>query len=156
MRILIKAAVAVAALTAAAPAYAQWHDKAYTTRIETRPYYGATVTVESGVRVFRGLPPTRHMIINPHGQTPLNLGIQDTRIFEKSTSHNHYYDHSSDAAPYAGAGFVAAPGFVGGKFRRNGHYPRQGAGKLSHRTRPGAAPHRFRMRPGPMKRGGHH
>ena len=117
MRNLIRAAVLVAGITAAAPAFAQWHDKGYTTRIETRPYYGATVTVEHGVRVFRGLPPTRHMIINPHGQTPLNLGIQDTRILEKSESHNHYYDHSSDAAPvYGGVGY----GYVGRDFRRGG------------------------------------
>ena len=31
--------------------------EAVTTRIETRPFYGATVTLEEGVRVFRPLPP---------------------------------------------------------------------------------------------------
>ena len=50
------------------------------TRIETRPYYGATVTEEEGVRVFRPLPLTRHIIINPDGRTPLNLTIEDRNI----------------------------------------------------------------------------
>jgi hypothetical protein len=36
-----------------------------TTRIETRPYYGAVVTIEHGVRVYRPVPATRHMIIDP-------------------------------------------------------------------------------------------
>jgi hypothetical protein len=40
-------------------------EEAYTTRIETRPYYGAVVTVEHGVRVYRPVPATRHMIIDP-------------------------------------------------------------------------------------------
>ncbi len=51
---------------------AQW---ASTTRIETQRVYGAVVTYESGVRVFRPIPPTQHMIINPDGQAPLLLGI---------------------------------------------------------------------------------
>ena len=42
----------------------------YTTRIETRPFYGAVVTLEEGVRVFRPLPVERQVIINPGGQTP--------------------------------------------------------------------------------------
>ena len=48
-----------------------------TTRIETRPFYGATVTVERGVRVFRPLPPHDRVIINPGGQTPLSLNVGD-------------------------------------------------------------------------------
>lgn len=48
---------------------------AHTTRIETRPYYGAVVTIENGVRVYRPVPPTTHMIINPDGLTPLTLGV---------------------------------------------------------------------------------
>ncbi len=39
--------------------------EAYTTRVETRPYYGAVVTIEHGVRVYRPVPPTQHMIIDP-------------------------------------------------------------------------------------------
>lgn len=48
---------------------------AQTTRIETRPYYGAVVTIENGVRVYRPIPPTTHLIINPDGLTPLTLGV---------------------------------------------------------------------------------
>lgn len=48
---------------------------AQTTRIETRPYYGAVVTIENGVRVYRPVPPTTHLIINPDGLTPLTLGV---------------------------------------------------------------------------------
>jgi hypothetical protein len=47
----------------------------HTTRIETRPYYGAVVTIENGVRVYRPIPPTTHLIINPDGLTPMNLGL---------------------------------------------------------------------------------
>ena len=36
-----------------------------TTRIETRPIYGATVTLEHGVRVWRPIPPTTNLIIDP-------------------------------------------------------------------------------------------
>jgi hypothetical protein len=48
---------------------------AQTTRIETRPYYGAVVTIENGVRVYRPVPPTTHLIINPDGLTPLSIGV---------------------------------------------------------------------------------
>lgn len=63
---------AIAATAAAMPAFAQ---EDHTTRIETQPYYGAIVTIEHGVRVYRPLPPTDHLIINPNGQTPLTLDI---------------------------------------------------------------------------------
>jgi hypothetical protein len=56
--------------SAAAPA-----EPAHTTRIETRPYYGAVVTIEQGVRVYRPVPPTQHLIVNPDGATPLQLNI---------------------------------------------------------------------------------
>ena len=41
-----------------------------TTRIEPRPFYGATVTIEAGVRVFRPLPPHDRIIIDP-GSAPV-------------------------------------------------------------------------------------
>jgi hypothetical protein len=55
-------------------------EPAHTTRIETRPYYGAVVTVEHGVRVFRPLPPTDHLIINPEGATPLVIGAGSASV----------------------------------------------------------------------------
>jgi uncharacterized membrane protein YgcG len=46
-------------------------------RIEPRPYYGAVVTVEQGVRVYRPLPTQNLMIINPN-KTPVNLSFSRT------------------------------------------------------------------------------
>jgi len=47
----------------------------HTTRIETRPVYGATVTIEHGVRVYRPVPPTDHLIVNPD-RAPLVLNVE--------------------------------------------------------------------------------
>lgn len=60
-----------------------------TIRIEPRPVYGATVTIEEGVRVFRPLPPEKYVIVNPNG-TPVNIGISEQRVINttRSTSHN--------------------------------------------------------------------
>ncbi len=63
---------------AVAPAVAE---PAHTTRIETRPYYGAVVTIEHGVRVYRPVPPTQHLIVNPDGATPLQLNIGNGDAF---------------------------------------------------------------------------
>ena len=71
MRALAFAFAAGAVAVMATPAAAD----AVTTRIETRPFYGATVTLEEGVRVFRPLPRHDRVIINPGGQTPLSLGM---------------------------------------------------------------------------------
>jgi hypothetical protein len=63
--------VACSVLTSAV-AYAE----AVTTRIETRPYYGATVTIEQGVRVWRPLPPHDRIIINPGAKASINFDIK--------------------------------------------------------------------------------
>ena len=118
-------AAASAALVAATAGQALAESS--TTRIETRPYYGATVTIESGVRVFRAIPPTRNMIINPHGATPLQLGINETRVHEESTSHNYFYDEGGSGQGYYPVG---AAGLYGGwppygrkGLRGRGHKP---------------------------------
>jgi hypothetical protein len=67
--------LAAVAATAAVPAFAQ---EEHTTRIETRPVYGAVVTIEHGVRVYRPVPPTDHLIVNPDGDTPIVLSIDDS------------------------------------------------------------------------------
>ena len=46
-----------------------------TTRIEPRPFYGDTVTIEAGVRVFRPLPPHDQVIIDPGYATPRNVDV---------------------------------------------------------------------------------
>lgn len=82
-------------------------DTPSTTRIETRPFYGATVTLEEGVRVFRPLPPHDRIIINPNGRTPLNLSYEERR----SVSHNYHYGSGyvpDNAAAYAGVGALGS------------------------------------------------
>ena len=106
----------VAALLMSAAAQAQT-----TTRIETRPFYGATVTLEEGVRVFRPLPSHDRVIIDPGGATPLNLTFEERR----SVSHTH------NAQVYASGGDAYASGngvYSGGYGHRGGvHQPRIGA-----------------------------
>lgn len=95
-----------------------------TTRIETRPFYGATVTLEEGVRVFRPLPPHGRVIINPGGRTPLNLSYEDHR----SVSHN--YHHGDDApGAAASASASAVPYGVGRGHRHHGHHGHHPVGR---------------------------
>ncbi len=57
-----------------------------TIQIEPRPTYGATVTIEEGVRVFRPLPAgPRQVIINPN-RTPLILDVGDNTTVNQSSS----------------------------------------------------------------------
>ena len=119
LRLLV---LALAVPAAFGPAMAQ---EASTVRIEPRPFYGATVTLEEGVRVFRPLPPHRQVIINPGSRTPLSLAIADERI----TSTNNNYNYSSDqpAVVPPGAiedGFGFSDGF-GRHHRRFRHHGRQ-------------------------------
>jgi hypothetical protein len=68
---LLALAAVAAALTGSAQA-----QTAHTTRIETRPVFGATVTIEHGVRVYRPVPPTDHLIVNPD-RVPLVLSVEN-------------------------------------------------------------------------------
>jgi hypothetical protein len=102
MRKIAIAAAAVAALTVPATA-----EDARTTRIETRPFYGATVTIEEGVRVFRPLPPHDRVIINPGGRTNLNLTSEEHR----STSHNYFYGRPGAVVAPSGDFTGAGPGY---------------------------------------------
>lgn len=110
---LILAAAAISLTTATASA------QSGTTRIEPRPFYGATVTLEEGVRVFRPLPVTRHVIVNPGSRTPLNLSFNDTRVVEHATSHNYHYGNQDHGHAYGTAGPI---GYYG---RERGHHPRR-------------------------------
>jgi hypothetical protein len=51
-----------------------------TTRILPYNAYGATVTVEHGVRVFRPLPADGHVIVNPGNRTPLSLNVYEPGV----------------------------------------------------------------------------
>lgn len=76
---MIRTAAAAALSTAIvlSGAVAASAQSASVTRIEPRPYYGAVVTIEEGVRVFRPLPTTKRIIINPDHRTPLSLSVRD-------------------------------------------------------------------------------
>lgn len=54
-----------------------------TTRIIHSEPYGAIVTRESGVLVFRALPPTTRVIVNPGGKTPVT--VNQTEVRETNT-----------------------------------------------------------------------
>jgi hypothetical protein len=73
--------LAASATVAATAAFAQ----SSTIRIEPRPVYGAIVTIEEGVRVYRPLPPDRYVVVNPNG-TPVNLNLSETNVSETRRS----------------------------------------------------------------------
>jgi hypothetical protein len=118
------AALAAAAICAAAPAALA---EARTTRIETRPFYGATVTLEEGVRVFRPLPRHDRIIINPEGKTPLSLQFNETH-------EQHFHQGGASASSSAEAGSSAGPGVFGPARDGRGHrnFRRFGDGHRGH------------------------
>lgn len=93
-----------------------------TTRIETNPSYGAIVTIENGVKVYRVLPRHDRVIINPGGKTPLHLGYEQVTVDE----HNYNYDYGPayyDTPSYGYGGYWGyGPGWNGKNrgFRRPG------------------------------------
>ena len=96
--------------------------EATTTRIETRAFYGATVTLEAGVRVFRPLPPHSKVIINPGGVTPLHVGHEEYR----ATTHNYNYNSGEAGGPASSSydqGPYYSPGFVAGRQPFKRHRP---------------------------------
>ena len=111
---------------------------ARTTRIEPRGFYGATVSIEAGVRVFRPLPRTTHVIINPNN-TPLNLSIEESRHLYQDRTHRQNpapdntagTKHREHAVPHYG---VVSNGAypVGIKHRANRHHgaPRAGSDRI--------------------------
>jgi hypothetical protein len=106
MRTLLSTALAAAALVAGATAALA---DARTTRIEPRPFYGATVTLEAGVRVFRPLPPHDRVIINPGGKTPLSL------------SYSEYYGFGDGGGDDFSGADVVGPGMGGFSFLPGRH-----------------------------------
>lgn len=71
-----------AAMVAAAASVALWNvpgfaEDAHTTRIEPKPVYGASVTIEEGVRVFRPLPSEQRVVVNPGGMAPLSFNTYE-------------------------------------------------------------------------------
>lgn len=146
---LAMAALSASLLTAGATAALAQH--ASLTRVEPRPFYGATVTLEAGVRVFRTLPSTRRVIINPGHKTQLN--ISDTNIRETRTINTTINDNRGAGAPvFVGGGSVLPYVSFGGR-RGRGRFDRR-----RNRVVGGAVQHRpnrvRRMRRAPKRR--HH
>ena len=119
----LPALAAIAVVATAGAVHAQ--STSSTIRIEPRPYYGASVTLEQGVRVWRPLPPVKQVIVNPGGRTPLNLSYAE--VNETSTSRNYYYNEGSQGAeaPLVGPGYGYYPGRYGPYAGRP--YPRHNA-----------------------------
>jgi hypothetical protein len=114
-----------------------------TIRVEPRPFYGAVVTIEEGVRVFRPLPPDRYVVINPGHQTPLSLGIQDTTVYERREIHN--YNHDSGRGGSGGGYSLGGGGVYPGYAVRDGRaYGKRGTGGVNYGQRR------------PSRGGGHH
>ena len=115
MRALALAVLAGVGVSLAAPVALA---EAVTTRIETRPFYGATVTLEEGVRVFRPLPRHDRVIINPGGMTPLSLSYAESRNY----SFNEYVGGGHPAGSYGPAYYGAAGNILPHRHhRRPGH-----------------------------------
>ena len=101
-------------------------------RIEPRPYYGAVVSIESGVRVYRGLPAQSLMIINPDNKTPVSLN------FSRSVEHRA----PIESAPIYGGGDGGEGGirYGGGAF-----YPGLGTNPTRNRRNVAGTPAGVRM-----------
>ena len=69
MRSVVVVMAGVSLASASLPAAAQ-----STTRVETRPFYGASVTVEEGVRVIRPLPPHGRVMVKTDGKELVSPG----------------------------------------------------------------------------------
>ena len=75
IRMLAAGAAALALASSAASA-----EEPTTTRIVPYNAYGATVSIEQGVRVFRPLPADGHVIVNPGNRTPMSVNIYDGAV----------------------------------------------------------------------------
>lgn len=100
------ALVAVSAVLSVGPALAQ---QSSTIRLETRNWQGARVSIEQGVRVWRPLPPTRLVVVNPGGRTPVALNVTDIRQQSTNTNYNHNYNY--DGAPWVAGGSYGFGGY---------------------------------------------
>ena len=59
------------------------------------PIYGAIVTIEHGVRVYRPVPPTQHLIINPDGARRCNSNIGNGAALRRTRSRPRARDRSA-------------------------------------------------------------
>jgi hypothetical protein len=116
--------VALALAAAAGLAHPAYGEDAYTTRIEPRVFYGATITLEEGVRVFRPLPPHKHVIVNPGNRTPLSLSFNE--VVEKSYNYHYGEDRVGPFDGDLGHGGVGVAPFDNGFDDKKRRRPRVG------------------------------
>jgi hypothetical protein len=102
--------LAAAAIAAFGPGSAQAYDGGLV-RIEPRPYYGAVVTMEQGVRVYRPLPTQNLMIINPN-RTPVSLSFSRT-IEHKAAEGGGGHGQSSSQESEGGSRYGGISGGFG-------------------------------------------
>jgi len=107
-----------AAAVALVPVSDAFAGQAYTTRIEPRAFYGATVTLEEGVRVFRPLPVTRHVVINPGDKASVSINYNEERSYSYSSNHNYNHDYRYGRSDDFGYGNVY--GYGGGIYGKPG------------------------------------
>lgn len=77
---MIRTLAACSAATFVLAAWPAGAGDSTTTRIVPYNVYGATVTVEQGVRVIRPLPPDGHVIVNPGHRTPMSLNVYEPGV----------------------------------------------------------------------------
>ncbi|HRN84196.1 MAG TPA: hypothetical protein PK857_05185 [Hyphomicrobium sp.] len=73
----LSASAALLLLIAGATAQAR---DGHTTRVVRGDVYGATVTLEEGVRVYRPLPSDRHVIVKPEGGGDVEIEIREYNL----------------------------------------------------------------------------
>ncbi len=122
LRRTLFAATLFVSAAAVTPVFAQ----SQTIRIEPRPYYGAVVTLEQGVRVWRPLPPTSHMIINPTN-APVSVNVTDVRETVNHTGPAYAAPSRNEANAYANPGYGAA-GYYAGRRAAPRHHARPSYG----------------------------
>jgi hypothetical protein len=108
---------------------------AVTTRIETRPYYGAIATIEQGVRVWRALPPEDRIIIVPENaknvSVNIDAGSSRAQAASPTVNSNVTINGSNHAGGYDGIGvpvYAHKPNYgghrgvhAGNSYRHGGH-----------------------------------
>ena len=96
------------------------------TRIETRPYYGAVVTIEQGVRVWRALPPHDRIIIVPEGSGKVSVNIDAGRTAH-APAPNHFNNTLNINPDFHDRGVGIPLGYGAKRYNRH-HGPHHGRG----------------------------
>jgi len=122
--------IALAVLATVVTTSTAFANDAKTIRIVPRAVYGATVSIEAGVRVFRPMPATSYVIVNPN-RTPLSLTLKDvTKRVHKTV--NHYSPRGTETSRYhTSAGF-----YVPGKAKKRRHRGKRHGGYIRRRSGP--------------------